>query len=176
MISSLNSTPCEPYEALREKLREHMIAALGLEPKGLVVAPCRVEGYHLYSNGGFFTRERDALLQNLPEEFEGTIEGGFVNVRVREEALRTAVRTLAQREPAMPERGVSSRMWALLSLRADEKDWGEAGCGLAWLLVRGESAGDYEKDLAEAFEVYFRQGSVDHDIIRAILARMGEKQ
>ena len=176
MTYCLNSSPCEPYEILREKLREHIIDALGFEPKGLVVAPCRVEGYHLYSNGGFFTREREKLTHNLPENFEGTIEGGFVNVRVREEALRTAVRTIAQREPVMPERGVSSRMWALLSLRADDKDWGEAGCALAWLLVRGESAGDYEKDLMEAFEVYFRQGSVDHAIIRAMLARMGERQ
>ena len=176
MISSLNSSRPEPMDALRDQLAEHFIHRLGSEPSGLIIAPCRVEGYHLYSNAGFFTRDREALLLDLPDEFEGALAGGFVNIRVRESALRSAIQTLAQREPAKEERGFVSRLYALLALRQDEKDWGGEAMALAWLLVRGDCAGNYQEALRKNFELYFRQGPVDHDIVRAILARRGENQ
>lgn len=176
MIFSLNSSLPDPYEALHQQLRAHFAAVLGSDPPGLVVAPCRVAGYHFYSNAGFFTQDRERLAENLPTDFEADLAGGFVNVRVKESALRQAVTALSGLKIAPPSPGLASRLHALLALRDDEKHWGEAGCTLAWLLVRGESAGNYQKDLSDAFEAYFREGQVDHEILRAMLARMGENQ
>jgi len=176
MTSILNSSRPENYEALREDLRAQLVGALGFEPGGLIVAPCRVEGYHLYSNAGFFTQDRDALTVCLSGDFAAELDGGFVNVRVSEETLRHCVSSLAKGEPAPDAPGMASRLHALLALRADKTAWGEAGNTLAWLLVRGDTPGDYEKKLTEAFEDYFRLGQVDHNIVRAILARMGEKK
>lgn len=168
----------EPYKQLCALVETRLIAALGRRPKGFVVAPCRVPGYHLYSNAGFFAGGDPALQEACPPQWTAKVQGGFINYRLSEAALRTAVETLAgwPVPGSCPAEQASrcSRLEALLALRDDEKRWGPEGAHLAWLLIRALPPVKEEQAnrLWQAFERYFRCGQVDHQLVRALRLRL----
>lgn len=168
----------EPYREICALVKAHIAAALGRRHEGLVVAPCRTMGYHLYSNAGFLARGPLALEKVCPPQCTVIAQGGFINYRLSEAVLRSAVEQLAGE--ALPglcpaaQAARASRLEALLALRADEKTWGPEGEALAWLLIR--TLPPVRKPALErlwkGFEAYFRCGRVDHDLIRALRLRL----
>ncbi len=170
----------EPYNQLCALAKAQLTTALGRRPAGLIVAPCRVPGYHLYSNAGFFTDKGLPLVQVCPPGWMAEAQGGFINYRLSEAVLRSAVQVLAA-QPVSQRYGAEqaarcSRLEALLALRADEKQWGPEGEALAWLLVRSlPPVGKTQMDgVWRAFELYFRCGKIDHTMIRALRLRLAQ--
>ena len=170
----------EPYNEICALVEARITAAMGRRPEGLVVAPCRTMGYHLYSNAGFLARGPLALEKVCPPQCTVIAQGGFINYRLSAAALRLAVEQLAGQAPvgghaaAQPAR--ASRLEALLALRADEKAWGPEGEALAWLLIVSRPpVGKREMErLWRAFEAYFRCGRVDHQLIQALRLRLAQ--
>jgi hypothetical protein len=170
------------YEALRAELAHCISQILKMDEAEFVVAPCRIQGMHWYTNAALVKKgSEQKLLDQCPKGFIAQAERGFVNYRLTQAALKEEMATLAQCLPRtvvlssdVLRRSFQQRLMALCALRLSETAWGEEAEELAWSILRffPGSAWRDERIIAEKFEAYFRQGAVDHDICRALLVRL----